>query len=46
MIEFEVLGKKDTRSGFGEGLSELSYSPVWILRIRGRSSDGPATDDR
>jgi transketolase len=23
MVEFEVLGKKDTRSGFGEGLAEL-----------------------
>lgn len=23
MIEFEVLGNKDTRSGFGEGLAEL-----------------------
>ena len=23
MIEIEVFGKKDTRSGFGEGLAEL-----------------------
>jgi transketolase len=33
MIEFEVLGKKDTRSGFGEGLSELGKKNNQVVAL-------------
>ncbi|TNF50534.1 MAG: transketolase family protein [Bacteroidetes bacterium] len=33
MIEFEVLGKKDTRSGFGEGLSELGKKNDQVVAL-------------
>lgn len=33
MIEIEVLGKKDTRSGFGEGLSELGKTNPNVLAL-------------
>lgn len=33
MIEIEVLGKKDTRSGFGEGLSELGKTNPDVLAL-------------
>ena len=31
MIEIEVFGKKDTRSGFGEGLLELGQQNYYCL---------------
>jgi transketolase len=33
MTEFEVLGKKDTRSGFGEGLSELGKNNSEVIAL-------------
>jgi transketolase len=33
MAEFEVLGKKDTRSGFGEGLAELGRNNKDVLAL-------------
>jgi transketolase len=33
MTEFEVLGKKDTRSGFGEGLSELGKNNSEVVAL-------------
>lgn len=33
MIEIEVLGKKDTRSGFGEGLAELGKSNPDVVAL-------------
>lgn len=33
MIEIEVLGKKDTRSGFGEGLAELGQSNPDVVAL-------------
>jgi transketolase len=33
MIEFEVLGKKDTRSGFGEGLAELGKKNDQVVAL-------------
>lgn len=33
MIEIEVLGKKDTRSGFGEGLAELGRTNPDVLAL-------------
>lgn len=33
MVEFEVLGKKDTRSGFGEGLAELGRTNKEVVAL-------------
>jgi transketolase len=33
MAEFEVLGKKDTRSGFGEGLAELGRANENVVAL-------------
>lgn len=33
MAEFEVLGKKDTRSGFGEGLAELGRTNEKVVAL-------------
>jgi transketolase len=33
MIEFEILGNKDTRSGFGEGLSELGRTNPDVVAL-------------
>lgn len=33
MIEIEVLGKKDTRSGFGEGLAELGKNNEQVVAL-------------
>lgn len=33
MTEFEVLGKKDTRSGFGEGLAELGKTNPEVVAL-------------
>jgi transketolase len=33
MVEFEVLGKKDTRSGFGEGLAELGRTNNEVVAL-------------
>lgn len=33
MVEFEILGNKDTRSGFGEGLAELGKSNQEVVAL-------------
>ena len=33
MIEFEILGNKDTRSGFGEGLAELGRTNPDVVAL-------------
>jgi transketolase len=33
MIEFEIFGNKDTRSGFGEGLHELGKSNNEVVAL-------------
>ena len=33
MIDFEILGNKDTRSGFGEGLAELGRSNSNVIAL-------------
>lgn len=33
MVEFEVFGKKDTRSGFGEGLAELGRTNKEVVAL-------------
>lgn len=33
MVEFEILGKKDTRSGFGEGLAELGRTNNEVVAL-------------
>jgi len=32
-MSFEVLGNKDTRSGFGEGLSELGKTNIDVVAL-------------
>ncbi len=32
-MSFEILGNKDTRSGFGEGLSELGKTNIDVVAL-------------